>query len=286
MGKMFAVLLVMLCVSGAAGNFAFAAEYTGKIERFERNGVTIHAYNSSEGMLDGSFVFETDKALVLLEPQSMPESAKDLKRYVESLKKPLAAIIVSWHGAGLNLYKGVPVYAGKAAIEFARNGGAAQLFDFFAKGFPGFDPTVIVPDKVLEGKNADIGGIDFVFEYQDAPAPAPGMTVAVPAAKAFYLHMLGGDCHSILGGKGHIDAFIEELKSIRAQGYELILSSHHTPEKPEALDAKIAYLEKTKEILAESKTRDAFLAAMKKAFPGLQGEAYLEMSANNLFGQQ
>ena len=70
---------------------------------------------------------------------------------------------------------------------------------------------------------------------------------------------------------------------MKGEGYELILTSHHTPEKPEALDEKIAYLEKTKEILSASRTKEDFVAAMKKAFPDYQGEGYLEMSAANLY---
>ena len=49
------------------GGAAFALEgYSGKIEKFERPGLTVHTYNSAEGMLDGSAVFETEKELVLL----------------------------------------------------------------------------------------------------------------------------------------------------------------------------------------------------------------------------
>ena len=87
----------------------------------------------------------------------MPESAKELKRYIDGLGKPLAAVIVSYHGAGLAPYKGIPIYASKAATEFAGDGRGAALFENFAKGFPGFDPTVIVPDHVLEGPNAPRG---------------------------------------------------------------------------------------------------------------------------------
>lgn len=280
----FVRALVMAGVLALLGGSVFAAEsYSGKIAKFEMQGLTVHTYNSAEGMMDGSAVFETEKELVLLEPQSMPESAKELKKYIDGLNKPLAAVIVSYHGAGLAPYKGVPIYASEAAVEFSKNGGEAGLFGYFAKSVPGFDPTVVVPDHALSGSSADIGGIGFALEYDNTPAPAPGMTVALPSAKVVYLHMLGGDTHSILGGKEHIDAFIKELQGIKGKGYELILTSHHAPEKTDALDKKIAYLEKTKEILSGSKTKSEFVSAMKKAFPDYQGENYLEMSAGNLY---
>ena len=283
MKKKLSVLAVS-CLCGLFARPVFAADgYLGKIEKFELGGITVHAYNSAEGMLDGSAIFETDKALVLLEPQSMPESAADLKKYAAGLRKPLEAIVVSYHGAGLSSYPGIPIYASRAAVEFAKSGGEAKLFEYFASSVPGFDATVVVPDRVLDEKSADIAGVEFALTYHDAPAPAPGMTVAIPSAKVVYLHMLGGDSHSILVGKEQIDAFIEELKNLKAQNYALILTSHHAPEKPEALDKKIAYLEKTKEIVDASKTKDEFVSAMKKTFPDYRGEAYLEMSADSLY---
>jgi len=255
----------------------------GKFERFEMPGLIVHTYNSTEATLDGSAIFETDKGLVLLEPQPMPNSAKELNEYIANLKKPLVAVIVSYHGAGLTHYAGIPIYGSKATVEFHQNGGAARLFEAFSKRFPEFDTTVVVPNRTLEGKTANIGGIDFVLDYHNAPAPAPGMTISIPSAKVVYLHLLGGNSHSMLGSREHIDAYLGELRSLKARGYELILTSHHAPEKPEAFDKKIAYLEKTKEILNTAKTREDFIAAMKKAFPDYGSVGFLERSAGNLF---
>jgi hypothetical protein len=204
-----------------------------------------------------------------------------LKRYIDSLGKPLAAVIVGYHGSGPIPCEGVPVHGSRASVEFAKSGRSAALYGPFAKGAHGFDATVVVPDHIIEGETANIAGIDFALDYRDAPAP--GMTIGVPSAKAVYLHMLGGDSHSILGGREHIDVFIGELEKIKSRGYELILTSHHTPEAIGNLDEKIAYLEKTKEILAASKTQGEFLASMKKTFPNHMCEHYLEMSAENLF---
>lgn len=279
-------MLVAVAAMALWGSAATAEDYAGKIEKFEMHGLTVHAYNSAEGMQDGSVVFETEANLVLLEPQSMPASAKELKRYIDALNKPLAAVIVSYHGAGLKAYENVPIYASAATLDFIKQGGQAGLFGYFADTVPGFDPTTIVPNHTLTEPNARIGGIDFALKYDDAPAPAPGMSVSVPSAKIVYLHMLGGDTHSILGSTAHIDAFIADLCRIQSDGCELILTSHHTPERPEALGKKIAYLEATRKIFGESATKEAFLAAMKKTFPHYQGEGYLEMTAGNLYPQQ
>lgn len=274
--------LAASCLILTGTTSAFAAEgYADKVAKFEREGLTVHSYNSTEGMRDGSFIFETAEALVVLEPQSMPGSIEEFKKYVESLNKPVKAVIVSYHGAGLSHYAGIPIYASKATIEFAESGAEKKMLDNFAETNPGFDTTVIVPGQALEAASATIEGIDFALFYDNSPFP--GMTVAIPSSKVVYLHMLGADTHSILFSPEHIEAFITQLKGLKDQGYELILSSHHTPETAEALDQKIAYLEKTKEILKEAKTKEEFVTAMNATFPDYYGDHFVTMSAGRIY---
>ena len=49
------------------------------------------------------------------------------------------------------------------------------------------------------------------------------------------------------------------------------------------LPKKISYLNKTKEIMQQSKTADEFKANMKAAFPAYDGENYLDMTAGFLY---
>ena len=54
--------------------------------------------------------------------------------------------------------------------------------------------------------------------------------------------MLGHDCHSVVAGEGHANAIIKQLKGYKQKGYNLVLSSHYTPETLKDVDTKIAYL--------------------------------------------
>ncbi len=79
---------------------------------------------------------------------------------------------------------------------------------------------------------------------------ADAFDVELPEINAVYTHMLGHDCHSIVAGAGHADAMIAELRSYIAKGYDLILTSHYTPEDLKDAQTKIDYLENLKNIAA------------------------------------
>ena len=100
---------------------------------------------------------------------------------------------------------------------------------------------------------------------------------------AVYTHMLGHDCHSIVAGTEHADAMIVQLGEFKAKGYDLILTSHYTPEDLKDVDTKIAYLENLKAIAADCRSAEEFKAAVQKQYPDYSGENYLDMTAGFFF---
>ena len=123
-----------------------------------------------------------------------------------------------------------------------------------------------------------IGGIEFVIH-----PTAEAFDVEIPALNAVYTHMLGHDCHSIVAGADHADAMIAQLEGYIARGYDLILTSHYTPEDWKDARTKIDYLKELKPLAAVSGNRDSFLAAMKEKYPQYSGENYLSMTAGFFF---
>ena len=99
-----------------------------------------------------------------------------------------------------------------------------------------------------------------------------------------YTHMLGHDCHSIVAGAGHADAMIAQLRSCIQTGYDLILTSHYTPEDLKDAEAKISYLEQLKAIAASCADGASFKAAVRERYPAYGGENYLDMTAGFFFG--
>ncbi|MCM1322079.1 MAG: hypothetical protein NC041_10230 [Bacteroides sp.] len=95
--------------------------------------------------------------------------------------------------------------------------------------------------------------------------------------------MLGHDCHSIIAGISHADAVIAELEGYIAKGFNLILTSHYTPEDLKDVQTKIDYLKNLKKIAAECANAEEFKAHVKKEYPAYSGENYLDMTASMLF---
>lgn len=105
----------------------------------------------------------------------------------------------------------------------------------------------------------------------------------IPEINAVYTHMLGHDCHSIVAGAAHADGIIAQLQNYIKTGYDLILTSHYTPEDLKDAQTKIAYLEQLKDMAASSVNKDAFRAAVKERYPAYSGENYLDMTAGFFF---
>lgn len=78
--------------------------------------------------------------------------------------------------------------------------------------------------------------------------------------------MLGRNCHSIVAGAAHADGIIAELDRYIKKGYDLILTSHYTPED-------------LKKIAGTCKDADSFKAAVQKQYPTYSGQNYLDMTA-------
>ena len=127
-------------------------------------------------------------------------------------------------------------------MDYSENGGGKALIDSFTSSFgESFDSSVHKITNVVESGKVTIGGMDFIIKQT-----ADAFDVEIPEINVVYTHMLGHDCHSIVAGAGHADAMIAELRSYIAKGYNLILTSHYTPEDLKDAQTKIDYLENLK----------------------------------------
>lgn len=265
--------------------------YRGTIEKYYLNGLMVHTYESREAQGNGSIIFENDTHLVLLEPQSMPESSRDIGLYLGSLGKPLAGVLVSYHGVGPDSFPGVPIYATPEAIAFIKSGKVEQALREFANTVDGADPKVVIPTNALTDPEFSIGGIDFKIQPKDFASHAgPGVDVgfpancfSLPAYKMYYLHMLCADTHFLLRSVDDIDPYIAYLENLKLGGYEIFLCAHHRPETLADLDLKIAYLRTVKMLAHLAGTRDEFILELKRLFPTMKGDEFLNKTAANLY---
>ena len=127
------------------------------------------------------------------------------------------------------------------------------------------------------GSTQTWAGVNFDFRH-GASSDFPGASILI-GGKVYYTHWAPAKTHAShlqIPSCAAIDAEIDEAENSLASGAELFIGGHGGAATRDAVEFKIAYLKKMKELLAANQTAQAFVEALKEAYPGLPGEAGLE----------
>ena len=252
----------------------------GSVTVYDFGASKLHVYSTGDALGDVAYIVEGQDALVGIELPSFTENLNTWQEYITSLDKPMNDIFLCDHATGASYVKGMTVYGTQGAKDSITSGSTYAttqgLYETFGDDFhAGADMASI--NKVVSG-TVTVAGIDFnLIDHGET------YDLEIPSMNAIYTHMLGKTCHSILTSTAHMDSMIETLKGYQSAGYDMILSAHSGVEGQDAVAEKIAYVEKAKELAASCDNAEAFVTAMKEAFPDYIGENYLEMSAGYLY---
>lgn len=251
----------------------------GEMNVYEFGAMKLHAYKTNDFIDDEVFLFEKDGKVVILEAPCFYDNIRELTGYLAEQNLEAAGLLLSYHMAGASFLPDVPVYATANAEEYGHHGGGAGLIQNFASAFgESFDSSIFTVTNTIGEGEMDLGGITFLIHKT-----ADAFDVEIPEINAVYTHMLGHDCHSIVAGAGHADDIIAQLNSYLTSGYDLVLTSHYTPEDLKDVKTKIAYLHELKAIALKSANIEEFKAAVRAAYPNYAGENYLDMTAGFFF---
>ncbi len=249
----------------------------GEMNIYDLGTIKLHAYKTNDFIDDEVFIVEKNGKAVIIESPCFFDNSKELAKYLSDVK--VEGMLIAYHGAGAAFLPEVSKYATQNAVEYSENGGGKALVDNFTNAFGEiFDSSVHKITNIIQEGKVTIGGIDFVIKQT-----AEAFDIAIPEINAVYTHMLGHDCHSIVAGAAHADGIIAELKGYIAKGYDLILTSHYTPEDLKDVQTKIDYLENLKKIAADCADADSFKAEVQKQYPAYSGQNYLDMTAGYFY---
>lgn len=249
----------------------------GEINTYDFGGVKLHAYKTNDFIDDEVFVVEKYGKAVIIESPCFLDNITELTEYLNDIE--VEGMLIAYHGAGAAFLPDVPKYATRNAVEYSSNGGGKALINNFTSVFGEiFDNSIHKITDVIDAGKVTIGGIDFIIKQT-----GEAFDVEIPEINAVYTHMLGHDCHSIVAGAGHADAMIAELRGYIEKGYDLILTSHYTPEDLKDAQTKIDYLENLKRIAANVQNADGFKTEVSKQYPQYSGQNYLDMTAGFFF---
>lgn len=244
----------------------------GEMNIYDFGTIKLHAYKTNDFMDDEVFIVEKNGKAVVIESPCFFDNIKELAEYLKDIK--VEGMMVAYHGAGATFLPEVPKYATQNAVDYSENGSGKALITNFTNSFGDiFDASIHRITNLLDEGEVNIGGIDFVIKQT-----AEAFDIVIPEINVVYTHMLGHDCHSIVAGAGHADAMIAELHNYIEKGYDLILTSHYTPENLKDAQTKIDYLENLKKIAAECADADSFKTEVQKKCPSYSGQNYLDMT--------
>lgn len=253
---------------------------TVKLEKGEMNiydfgSVKLHAYKTNDLIDDEVFIIEKNGNAVIIEPPCFFDNIKELTEYLKDTK--IEGIFVAYHGAGASFLPDVPKYATENTISYSQNGGGKALIDNFTNVFGNiFDPSVHKITNVIKEGRISLGPA--YFEIKETP---DAFDITIPEINAVYTHMLGHDCHSIVAGAAHADSIIAQLKSYITNGYDLILTSHYTPE--DLKDAKTK--ENLKNIASVCPDSGSFKKEVLRQYPNYGSLNYLDMTAGFFYAK-
>jgi len=263
----------------AQGRLATPEGFAGQVFVNERGGVRIHTYMAApQGAMVTSHVVETPSGLVLIDGQFTPASAAELKRYLDSLGKPLRRVILSHahpdHWFGFHHLGRPPVHAGPIASRFLAENGAKVVAERQADSSA---PTIA--GVITEGSET-IDGVELRFRHV-LDTEAPEITVVeVPAAGAVIVQdLVYNKVHMVVSRQ--IDRWVEVLRGLERGATPLILAGHGEPASPADMGLLVRYLETVKPLLTANVGKEAEAKAiveeMTRAFPEFRMPPLLQL---------
>ena len=259
------------------------AQEKGRFEVHDLGNFKLHVYYTHDALGDASYIIEGKEALVTMEQPLFKDNVAEFDSYLSKLDKPVEKRITDYHVGGTGNHEVVMAEGMPAFTKGEVYGGMMQGF---AQAF-GDALTEMLTGNAMEvkfGTTQTWAGVSFEFR-RGATSDFPGASILI-GGKAYYTHWAPAKAHVShlqVSSPAAIDAEIIEAKNSLDSGAELFLGGHGGAAKRDAVEFKIAYLKKMKEILKNNQTAQDFSHAMKEAYPGLPGEAGLEELGKALY---
>ena len=252
------------------------AQTKGRFEVHDLDNFKLHVYYTNDALGDASYIVEGKDALVTMEQPLFKDNVVEFDAYLSRLEKPVEKRITDYHVGGTGSHD---VVMAEGMPEFTKGEIYGGMMQGFAQAFG--DALTDMPTgraaEVAFGTTQTWAGVAFEFR-RGATTDFPGASILI-GGKVYYTHWTPVKAHVShlqVSSPAAIDAEIAEAENSLASGATLFVGGHGGAATRDAVEFKITYLKKMKELLAANRTAQAFVDAMKDAYPGLPGEAGLE----------
>ncbi|MBQ6653289.1 MAG: hypothetical protein IJM81_07890 [Prevotella sp.] len=247
-------------------------ETVGQFQAYQLDGFKLHVYNSNDVMFDASYIIEGRDGLVVMEYPLFKVNAAEFTEYIKALGKPVVTDITDYHLGGSDQ---LPIVMPEGMPKFIEGPIYGGMMKGFAEQF-GETMVDLPTQKAAEvpfGSTQQYAGVDFRFD-RGASTDFPGAMILI-GGQVCYTHWAPYQMHMSplqMGSAAAIDAELETTKTSLATGARYFIGGHGGLVEKAAVEARIAYLEKVKQIRAECKNAAAFADALAKAYPDMPGD--------------
>ncbi len=254
--------------------------------------VKFHTYHG----ISNSHIIETTNELRLIDTQFNFKQAKDLKKYLDQLGKPLTTVILShnhpdhWFGAEI-FSTNAPVATSSNVMNDLKTGGKRYI-KIMQKNpkMKGIMPSeVIVPSEELALGKQIWDGLEVVVEEYTEHESHHSLLIKVPA----YGIMIGQDMFynnmflvaSERERNKNWRAILEGFSNNEANQYKTLLVGHGKNGGPDILAQDIEYLDALEATLEKDLGMENTQEALIAQFPEKRGKGMLGISMRNLFSK-
>lgn len=259
------------------------AQTKGRFEVHDLGSFKLHVYYTNDALGDASYIIEGRDALVTMEHPLFKDNVAEFDEYLSKLGKPVEKRITDYHVGGTGSHdivmaEGMPAFT-KGEVYGGMMQGFGKMFGDALTDMPTGNVS-----EVAFGSTQTWAGVPFEFRH-GAASDFPGASILI-GDKVYYTHWTPAASHVSnlqISSRAAIDAEIAEAGKSVGTGAMLFIGGHGGAAGRDAVEFKIAYLKKMKELLNANATAQAFVAAMKQAYPGLPGEAGLDNLAAALY---
>lgn len=275
--------VVALGASAQAKNPTENATVKGKVEVYDFDNFRLHVYYTNDALGNASFIIEGKDGLVALEAPLFLDNIAEYNAYMRQLEKPVVARIADYHVGGTGQHdivmaEGMPSFT-KGEIYGGMMKHFAEVWGSSIAGLP-----TGKTQEVAFGKAQEYARVSFLFQH-GATSDFPAASILI-GGKVYYTHWAPVEAHISplqVNSIAAIEAEITEAEKSLQSGAELFIGGHGGATERKAVEFKIAYLQTLKRLATECTSADAFVAAVRQAYPNLDGEENLQGVAAALY---
>lgn len=273
---------IITAIAVAVAGIAQAQE-KGRFEVHNFDNFKLHVYYTNDVMGDASYIVEGRDGVVTMEQPLFKDNVAEFDAYLNKLGKKVVNRVADYHVGGTadspyTMPEGMPAFV-KGPIYGGMMQGFAKQF-----GQSIVDMPTGKTSEVSFGSTQTWAGVGFTFNH-GASTDFPAASIII-GGKVCYTHWAPTNTHANalnISSGAALDAEIEQAEKNLATGAQLFIGGHGGAVKADEAKAHLEYLKTMKKLMQNNKEPQAWVPAMKKAYPGMTGEEGLEAVAQGLY---